>query len=42
MRMLIRDMVNTKNTKVKVTYLNELNIKLMAKAFYDLLKNKDK
>ena len=35
-------MVNTKNIKVKVTNLNEPNMKLMAQAFYDLVKNRNK
>lgn len=39
--MLIRDMIKNKNKniKVKVTELNEPNIKLMAQAIYDLIKN---
>ncbi|WP_391115982.1 hypothetical protein [Psychrobacillus sp. L3] len=37
--MLIKDMVESKITKVQVTELNEPNIKLIAQAFYDLIKN---
>lgn len=40
MGLKIKDMINKKNTKVKVTELNEPNMKLMAQAFYELIKNK--
>lgn len=33
-------MISDKNTKVKVTDLNEPDMKLMAQSFYDLIKNK--